>query len=161
MRLARGYPALREQHHNLHARPAVERRGHRAAGIAGGRDQDRQRAFSRLRQSSEAGGQESRADVLERGRRAVEKLEQPRASLADGKVGQRHRECERLRDDVAETGGQRGILEKRLQQSSRDLVQGPGTVEVAGFEPRQFFRQVEPAIRCDTLLQRLRPGAIP
>src|SRR3546814_16299811 len=47
---------------------AVERGGHRGAGVARGGDKDGQRSRVASRQASQAGGEEACADILERGR---------------------------------------------------------------------------------------------
>jgi hypothetical protein len=84
--LPRGDQPVRIQHHHAEARAPVKRRGHRAARVARGRDQNGAHGVARLRQARHARGQKARAEILERGARAVEQLEQ-RARAAG--VGQR------------------------------------------------------------------------
>ena len=69
--------AVGEQHHDAHARPLIEGRGNRTAGVSRGSDEYRQRIRFIALQPREAGGKETGADVFERRSRSVIKLEEP------------------------------------------------------------------------------------
>src|SRR5690606_15453443 len=56
-------------------RLAMERRRHGRAGIAGGGDQNRQRSRLSASKPRQRRGQKTRTEILERGRRSVEKLQ--------------------------------------------------------------------------------------
>ena len=59
--------------------------------------------------------EETRPDVLERGRRAMEELEHGQTARATGKRPQWNLEIERIRADRAELRGQLAALEKRRE----------------------------------------------
>ena len=83
LRLARRDEALRIEQHDVDPGPAMEGRGHGAARVAGGRDEDRDLAVPREAvQPFERGRQEARAEILERARRAVKELEHARRGRA-------------------------------------------------------------------------------
>lgn len=88
MRLARRHPAIRIQHHHTQARLAMECRGHGSAGIAGGGDQNGERAVFGATQAGQAGGKKARTEILERGGRPMEQLQRVIAGRS-----QRHQWC--------------------------------------------------------------------
>ena len=73
--LPRAHQPLRVQDDDPHPGPPVKGRRHRAAGVARGRHQDRQRRSAPALQALQALGQEARAEVLERRGRPVKQLE--------------------------------------------------------------------------------------
>ena len=89
--LRRADAALRIENHDARVRDVVERVRDGAAGVAGGRDQNRQRLVA-LEQRGHEPRHHARADVLERQRRAVKQLERVDTRLDfDERNGKRER----------------------------------------------------------------------
>ena len=120
--------------------------GNRTAGVAGRGDQDRDRAVRLVRQARQAGGQETRTEVLERGGRAVEQLQGRHARLDRH---DRRREVEGLAHDVLELGGQRVSLEEGGEQPPGDVRERFGPVEVLRLERREALGNEQPAVGGD------------
>ena len=100
--------ALGEQHRNDDAGPAMERRGHRAAGVAGGRDQDVERprgAGSRMRCSEAARKRAPKS--LNAAVGSVEQLEH-RQLAAVGHRHERRGKIERVAHDAADLAARSG-----------------------------------------------------
>ncbi len=74
MCLTRRDQAVGIQDHHLDAGLTMKRGGHRRTGIAGSGDENGERSFVCARKTAHAGGEEARADILERGSGAVEQL---------------------------------------------------------------------------------------
>ena len=74
MCLTRRDQAVWIQDHHLDAGLTMKRGGHRRTGIAGSGDENGERSFVCARKTAHAGGEEARADILERGSGAVEQL---------------------------------------------------------------------------------------
>jgi hypothetical protein len=145
VRLARRDQAVRVQDHHAHVRLAVERRADRRAGVAGGGDQDGERALVRARQPAQAGGEEARTHVLERGGGTVEQLQHVRVAV--WQRAQRGVEIQRFPADRGQFGSERIAGEKRRQQGGRGVGQVAVRVEGVGRQPRQRFGHVQPAVR--------------
>ena len=92
--LPRRDQALGIEHHDVDPGPLVERRGHGAARVARGRDQDRQPARIVARNALERRREEARAEILERRRRAMEQLEHRQRPGGALHVDERRREIE-------------------------------------------------------------------
>ena len=110
-----------KQQHDAEVRPAMEGRGDRAARVAGSRHQNRQRARIPSRNTREAGGQKSCAEILERRRRAVKQLEHGEPLATAVNRPERRRKVERFVDDRrAAKSAQCIAFEERRQQPRRD-----------------------------------------
>ena len=98
--LRRADASFRIEHDDACVRHAVKRVRDGAAGVAGGRRQDRQRLIAGVERRHQP-RHRARADVLERQRRPVEQLERVDARLD---FDERDRKIQRLDDDRFECG---------------------------------------------------------
>src|SRR5690606_39107508 len=94
-------------------------------------------------QARQAGGEETRTEILERGGRPVEQLQHV---IVGGVQGvQRRREVEGFAADGGKQGLQRITGKKRLQQRCRGVRQGFTGLKFAG--GRQLARHIQATIR--------------
>src|SRR4051812_5665535 len=150
--LGRTHPAVRIQDDDTGVGSAMKRVADGAAGIAGGRHQDRERIVATVQRRHQP-RHCSRADVLEGERRPVEQLERVDAGLD---LDERNREIQRFDDDGLERRGIDRAARERAQRAQADLGQRTSR------QPRQLalgprldcFRHVEAAVRCDAVVQR-------
>ncbi|MCW0460882.1 hypothetical protein NB717_001950 [Xanthomonas sacchari] len=130
MRLPWRHAPVRIQHHHAQPGLAMERGRDRGTGIAGGGDEDGQRRFRTPPQPGQTGGQEARAEVLERGGRPMEQLQ--RVVAGRGQRLQRRGEVEGLRADGRQFRSQSVAIEERRQQIRGGLGEAGTGAQVAG-----------------------------
>ncbi len=126
----------------------------RATRVAGGRHQDRERPADGLAQPRHAGGQETRAKVLERGGRPVKQLQNAKTALR----GQRHErsgEIEGFGRGRRQQGREVIVRDERRQHSIGDRRQLRVAGEGLRFDPGPGLRHVESAVRRQALQQSL------
>ena len=141
-----GNLALRIEDDHAGAGHVVECGGDRAAGVAGGGDEDGELAVFATGEPSHQAGHEARAEVLEGERGAVEKFENvvaraerdERRVEGDGAFDHVH---DRLRRDV--------LAEERIRHGDPDFREGELAPDLpeCGVEHGQFVRHVEPVVR--------------
>ncbi len=123
LRLALGDEPLRIQHDHIDPGLVVERGRDRAAGVAGGCDQDRELPGLVATDALHGGGQEARAEILERAGRPVEQLEHRRRLRRLFEGHQRCRKVESFTANRTELAGER-IARSKNGSSSRSPISG-------------------------------------
>ena len=140
---------------STHGRP-IERRSHRAAGIARRRHQDRDAPRVVARQTFQRRREEACAEVLERGRRAVKQLEHAQRSGRVRHVDERRRERERIVEHGAQLRVQRIAREEWREQHAPDRrAASRGDGPRVERNRRQSLRHVESAIRRQPMPDRV------
>ena len=114
--LAGGDESARVKHDHVDPRPIVERGGDGAARVARRGDQDRQAARVVARDPLQRRRQEACTEVLERGGRPVEQLEDRQGSAGTVHIDQRRRKIERVASDLGQRVGHRVPGRKRRDQ---------------------------------------------
>ena len=145
--LARRHQSLRVEHHHARPGPPMEGGGDRTPGITGGGHQDRQRPGRIVWLARQAGRQEARAEVLERGRRPVEQLEHRQRRVAGRDAAQQRRKGEGLARRLAHPWRECVTGKERREQPLGNLRQRLRALERSGRQHRQAFRDMQPAIR--------------
>ncbi len=142
---------LGEQHRHFDAGTLVERRRHRAAGVAGGRHQDRERTLGTGAQPGETGRQETRTKILEGRGRPVKELQhrQPRLEWhercreAEGLPGERGQLC---RERIAGEEGR----QQRAATPGRSSLAASNSGAVSCGQVRGTYRPPSGASPCSS-----------
>ena len=140
VRLAWRDAAVGIEDRDLEAGQSGEGCAYSRAGVARGRDDDRQRLVRLARKPLHAGGEEARAEILERGGGSVEQFEYVVAWR--GQRAQRRVEGECLRADRRQFGCERVVDEERREQARGDGGQVVAAIEVGWRKLRQRLRHV-------------------
>ena len=144
LRLASATPGPSDTGRRRRPRPAVERGRDRAARVARSRDENRQLASLVAPSARHAGREEARAEILERGGRAVKQLEHATAAPAPfGRSTSGAGKVERFACRSRQLGRERIARDERREQASR---RSAGSVDVG----RRSCRVGSAAIRSGT-----------
>jgi hypothetical protein len=146
MCLPRRHAAIGVKDHDFHRRLLVKCGADSGAGIAGGRDEDRQRLIVVMTQAAQTRGKKTRAYIFECSGRAVEKFEHGCFGMVLQGT-QRCSECQCFGTDRGKLAGEFISHKKWREQRCCRVRQRSVWIKTVGMQRGQMIGHVETAVR--------------